>query len=528
MEGTGLLISFMNILPELTLGLWCLLLLPVGALVGRRFPQSGWLVPAFALSGFVLAGVLLFGQASLLAAGEAGGRWEDSFGAEWLFKGAAQPYGFGMVVVDGMALFFKALIAVVAVLAIAFTMAGAVRANGPAALGRRYALVAAMGLGMFLMCGANDLVLAVLAAELVSLSAYMLAGSESSPRSAEASMKFAVYGLAATGTMLVGVSILYGLFGTTNFGELSVHLGAPNTENALRNPLVLASVLTFVGLASKLGVAPFHFWAPDVHEGAPIDLNMFVVAMKAAALVVLVRFIVVYPVAMQGFDWTPALAAVAALSMSLGNLAALQQTNLKRLLAYSSIVHAGFMIAAVAAGTAPGIAAVMVYAAVYSAMMLGALFATQKIAENLGSEEVEDLRGLVSRSKPLAVMLAIFMAALVGLPPTGGFIGKMFVFDALIEARRGFGWLIVVGALNAVVAAYYHLRVVRAVFLDAAAQETPARFQLGRFAALALGLLAAITVLLGIPPLFVPLVDAATEALKGVLPLLREPFQALR
>ena len=307
---------------------------------------------------------------------------------------------------------------------------------------------------------------------------------------------------------------MYGLIGTTNFGEIMNYLGTANMPTAPARPLMIASVMILAGLGYKISAAPFHFWTPDVYEGAPITMTAFLsVASKGAGFALLTRFLVTsYPVTLQGVSWPPILAALAVFTMTLGNLTALQQSNLKRLLAYSSIAHAGYMLMGLVVWTGYGVSAMLLYFVVYLIMNLGAFFAVQKLAEEVGSEDIEDFRGLGPRMPVVGIFLGIFMISLVGLPPTAGFIGKLFLFNALLSAGKEYVWLAVIGAINSVISLYYYLRVLKVLYLDKPIGEPyPLRF--GGVAVAVMGVLALATILLGLPNFFGPLLTLAQSSL---------------
>jgi len=515
--------SFGSFLPEIALGLFFVIALVFDALMrGTRRNMGYW-----ALAGFVVAGVLVLLRIAPdvpsggLAADTAG---RNEFLGDWIFKAGHQAAGFGMYVIDDFAIFFKVLIAVAGVLVVIFSlMSRELETDGGPRLGEYYSLMLAMTFGMFLMVSANDLLLMYVGIEIVSLCSYAIVGfTKNVARSSEASMKYVIYGGVSSGIMLFGISLVYGLLGTTNFGEIMMILGAPNAENALLNPLLVASIMILAGLGYKISAAPFHFWTPDVYEGAPITMTAFLsVASKAAGFALLVRFIVTAYPPMQGFGWMPILAAVSVFTMTLGNLAALQQTNLKRLLAYSSIAHAGYMMMGLVIGTTYGVAAILLYFAIYLVMNLGAFFAVQKVAEQIGSEEIDGYRGLGPRMPVVGVLLSIFMISLVGLPPTSGFIGKLFLFNALLDAGSEYIWLAVIGVINSVISLYYYVRVLKVMYLDKPVGAThPVTFGTGTVAVL--GVLAAATLLLGLPTFFGPLVDLAQGSLGTLARLLQD------
>ncbi|MEO5931376.1 MAG: NADH-quinone oxidoreductase subunit N [Candidatus Kapaibacterium sp.] len=498
--------SFGHFIPEIILGSFFVVALMVDAFTKGSKKTIGVL----ALVGFVAAGVVAFN--SVEPVGSAG----DAAMKGFLFRAAHQVEGQGMLVVDNFALFFKILISVAAVLVVIFSLKSReLDVDGKPRMGEYYSLLLAMTFGMFLMVGANDLLLMYLGIEIVSLCSYAIVGfTKNVRRSSEASMKYVIYGGISSGVMLFGISLMYGMFGTTNFGEILTALGAHNRENVLINPLLISSIMILVGLGYKISAAPFHFWTPDVYEGAPITMTAFLsVASKAAGFALLIRFVsTAYPHALYGINMMGVLAAISVFTMTLGNLAALQQSNLKRLLAYSSIAHAGYMLMGLVVGTPYGIAAILVYFAVYLIMNLGAFFAIQKIAERVGSEELEDFKGLGPRMPLVGVLFSVMMVSLVGLPPTSGFIGKLFLFNALLSAGRGFLWLAVIGVINSVISLYYYIRVLKVMYLEKPSGEQPAiTFDAGSIAIL--GVLALATLLLGLPNFFGPLLTIAQNSL---------------
>ncbi len=338
--------------------------------------------------------------------------------------------------------------------------------------GEYYTLIMAMILGMFLISSASDLILIYLSIELLSLSSYILAGFlKTVDRSSEASLKYVIYGGVASGIMLFGISILYGLTGTTNLYEMNSLLQNVQVGGFT---FIFAGVMVLGGIGFKVSIAPFHFWTPDVYEGAPITITAYLsVASKAAGFALLIRFIKVtfyQSTAPDGswillgiIDWQRLLIVLAILTMTLGNFAALWQDNIKRMLAYSSIAHAGYLLLAVAIFSNDGVIAVLIYFAIYLFMNLGAFFVVMLIANKIGSEEMDDYKGMGSSTGFLGVALAIFLLSLAGLPPTAGFIGKLYIFLALINAD-----MIVVAfiaLLNTVVAYYYYVRVLKNLYL---------------------------------------------------------------
>ena len=421
-----------------------------------------------------------------------------------------------MIAVDSFSLFFRTLILAAGVLVVLFSLQSHELRNAGRSLGEYYALILSLTLGMFLMTGASNLLMMYLSLELTSMSSYILAGyMKNADDSSEASLKYILYGAVSSGIMLYGISILYGLTGSVDIYSIqkALMLGDYNTLG-----LLIAGIMIVAGFGYKISAVPFHFWTPDVYEGAPITITAFLsVASKAAGFAMLIRFFKVsffdttignlppgYWAVLHGFAWNNVLAILAVLTMTLGNLTAIWQTNMKRLLAYSSIAHAGYMLLGVVVLSNQGIAAVLIYFVVYLFMNLGAFYCVMLVADATGSEDIEDYRGLGYRAPWLGIALSLFLLSLSGIPPTAGFIGKLYLFAALVNAKMIV--LAVVGVLNSVVSLYYYVRVLRNMFLRTPAGETvPLALSPGRY--LILALLAIPTLLLGL--YFGPLAEAA-------------------
>jgi NADH-quinone oxidoreductase subunit N len=368
----------------------------------------------------------------------------------------------------------------------------------PAArIGEFFALLCAIVLGMFMMASATDLLMVYLSIELVSMVSYVLAGFRKGDRkAAEGSLKYVIYGGVASGVMLFGMSYLYGLTGTTNLLRLGHALQAIHAAGAplaaTKIALVVAIVFVTAGIGYKIAAVPWHMWCPDVYEGAPTPFTAFLsVGPKAAGFALALRFFhsalagqmgagpAGFAQALGGIPWPAVVGVMAAITMTLGNLTALSQTNLKRLLAYSSIAHAGYTLMGLSAVSGRGIQAVMIYMLVYLVMNIGAFVVVILVAEATGSESILDYKGLAKRHPLAAVSFAIFLFSLTGLPPFAGFAGKWYLFYAVFERidGPGGGWyamLALVGALNTAIALYYYVRIVRAMFIDAPYVEDPA------------------------------------------------------
>ncbi len=431
----------------------------------------------------------------------------------------------GMLAVDPFAWFFKLLILLSALLVTVFSH-GSVELNaGGRKVGEYYVLLTALTLGIMLMTGANNLLMMYLTIELSSISSYLLSGyTREAPDSSEAALKYVIFGAVSSGLMIYGISLIYGLTGSLSFAEINRALPAIIARGGSSLlALAIAGILTIAGLGYKISAVPFHWWAPDVYEGAPITITAFLsVASKAGGFALMIRFfkaafidtaVTSLPsgawAILPGFDWRQIVVLLSVLTMTVGNLVAIWQNNLKRLLAYSSIAHAGYMLMGLVVLSNDGISAVMLYFVIYLFMNLGAFYVVMLIANKTGSEDIEDYKGLGSRSPFLAVALAIFLISLTGLPPTAGFIGKLYLFAALVNHQ--WVWLAVVGALNSVVALYYYVRVLRNTFLRAGDKPGPALATTRLEGVLVLVLLVP-TLLLGV--YFTPLVDLAQASVK--------------
>lgn len=426
----------------------------------------------------------------------------------------------GMIVVDPFAVFFKTIIGFTAILILLFSLFSREVRDNEKRRGEYFSLLLAMTLGMYLMAGAANLLMMVLALELTSLTSYVLAGyMKEAGDSSEASLKYILFGALSSGIMLYGVSILYGLTGATDVYGINTAL-AGHSVNGMS--LLIAGILILAGFGYKISAVPFHFWTPDVYEGAPITITAFLsVASKAAGFAMMIRFFKVsfidasvLPVSdgmwvlLQGFEWNKLFAILSVLTMTLGNLVAVWQNNVKRLLAYSSIAHAGYMLMGIVVLSDKGLVAVLIYFVVYLFMNLGAFYVVMLVANKTGSEDIDAYKGLGYRSPLVGVAMVIFFISLTGLPPTAGFIGKLFLFVALLDAQ--WIWLAVIGALNSVISLYYYVRVLRNMFLrDPEHGAEPIRFSLPQVALLMLLLIP--TVLLGL--YYSPLVDWANASI---------------
>jgi len=425
--------------------------------------------------------------------------------------------GKGMVAVDSFGSFFKMIILISSFLVILFSIISKELHSSMDRIGEYYTLIFGMILGMFFMVSSTNLILIYLSIELVSLSSYVLAGFiKTSTRSAEASLKYLIFGATSTGIMLFGISIVYGLTGSTNLYEINYLFQVTAGSKFLLN---LSVILMFAGIGYKISSVPFHFWTPDVYEGAPTTITAYLsVASKAAGFALLIRLIktgfflqtstlgawVILP----SFYWQDFLVLMAILTMTLGNFAALWQSNVKRMLAYSSIAHAGYLLAALAVLSDQGLIAILIYFAVYMIMNLGAFLVVIIIRNKINSEELSDYDGLGYSMPLMGVSLGVFLISLTGLPPTAGFIGKLYLFLALLDAKMIV--LSVIMVLNSVVSLYYYVRVLKHMFLNKPKGEVAlVKFPLAEN--IYASVLAAAIIFFGI--YFTPVVDWAKNSL---------------
>ena len=415
----------------------------------------------------------------------------------WLFN--------RMLVDDPFAVFFRALLALAALVAVWMSVGSAEVSD--CEQGEYYAVLLASTLGMFLMAEAVNLLMAYLALEFVSLTSYVLTGVlRNNRRSQEAALKYLIYGGVASGLMIYGMSWIFGLSGSLEFSVINRELINAGRDSALT--IFIALVLILAGLGYKVASVPFHMWAPDVYEGAPIPITTFLaIGSKAAGFALLTRFF--YPAishlttsgnweGLRGVEWPQLLLIVCGVTMTLGNLAALQQDNLKRLLAYSSIAQAGYALMGFVLLSNEGVRAMLVYLFAYYVMDAGAFLVVMIVANATGREDVGAYRGLALRGGALpAIALTVFLLSLTGIPATVGFIGKFYVFAAAIRQR--FYILAVIGILNSVVSLYYYMRPVRAMFLEAPEPDAPVfDAQIWNYGLM--GVLAIATIALGLYP----------------------------
>jgi NADH-quinone oxidoreductase subunit N len=371
----------------------------------------------------------------------------------------------GMVYVDGWVALYRMLFIVAAILVCFISM----DVRGLEQTGEYYGLLIFATMGMSLMAASHDLVMLYVAVETTSITLYLLAGFlRVDKRSPESGLKYFLFGAFTSTIMLYGMSLLYGFTRSTGYGAMAAELAKLATDPS--RWLVMAPLLlVMVGLGFKISVVPFHFWAPDVYEGAPTPVTAFIsVASKAAGFAVLVRFlIVVFPMA-RG-EWVALLSALSVVTMTLGNVLAISQRNIKRMLAYSSIAQAGYVLIGGVAVSNPNVtpygpASVLFYLGVYVLANIAAFAVIVAVTNVLGSEDMSAFRGLSRRSLGLALAMSAAMLSLGGVPPLAGFFAKLYVFAAAVG--QGLVWLVVIGVLNSTMALYYYLMVVKYIFMD--------------------------------------------------------------
>src|SRR6266436_5672079 len=375
------------------------------------------------------------------------------------------------------------------------------------------AIVLLATVGLMLLVGSEEFLMIFIGLELLGLSLYVMAAFDKSDlRSAEAGLKYYLFGSTSSAFKLFGISLIYGMTGTTSLPAISQKLASAfPTSSGL---LAVGIIMTLVGFAFKIAAAPFHLWAPDAYQGAPVPSAGFIAsASKVASFVVLGKIVLVGFAPVRGSaawhamlaGWSPVLAVLAALSILVGNLVALAQSNVRRLLAYSAVAHGGYTLIGIVAGDREGFSAALFYASVYAVTLVGAFGVVAMVRHETGGDDFSNFRGLAFRSPFMAGCMAIFMLSLAGIPPLAGFFGKFYVFSAALRATPDHGllWLVVVALLGSFVSLYYYLIVLKAIFVDEAA--VPATHRVDSFSSdllqrsTVIGLAAAV-LLLGIMP----------------------------
>jgi NADH-quinone oxidoreductase subunit N len=414
---------------------------------------------------------------------------------QFLARGATEITAFGgALVVDQFGLFFQ-WIFVAATLLVGLISYRYLEVRDEHH-GEYYGLLMLAQSGMYFLAAGAELVTLFVGLETMAVTFYILVGFlRSEQRSNEAALKYLLLGGFSSGFLVYGFSILYGISGSTKLRDIAFAVANRDPWDPL---LFLGMATATVGLLFKISAAPFHMWAPDAYEGAPTTVTAYLaVASKAASFALLMRLFM-GPLASARPAWEPLLIGASLLSMTIGNLAAVTQTNTKRLLAYSSVNHAGYMLLGLIAGNATGLQGVLIYLLVYTFMNLGAFLVLAVLTrKGLAGEDINDLAGLMQKSPGHAIWMLIFLLSLAGIPPTAGFIGKYFIFLALIQTGRYV--LAVVATLYVAVAIYYYLRMVKGVFIQKPEGEVPP-LSTSFGTRLALGVTGALTLLIGMFP----------------------------
>jgi NADH-quinone oxidoreductase subunit N len=474
------MLNFELLIPELTLAATAIVVILLDLVVKRK----GW-----------LAAVSIIGVA--VAAGFAVAMW----------GGSSQAIFNNMLVVDNFALFFKLLFLIIAALVI---LASVDYVSKFARFqGEYYALVLLSALGMMLMAATAELISIYIALELTSISLYALVGFLKDPKSTEASLKYLLLGAVASAVLLFGMALVFGFTGQTQLGEIAQAIQGMSLSGVLSSPgLMLGMVLIIAGFGFKIAAVPFHMWVPDVYEGAPTPITAYLsVASKAAGFAIILR--VFYSAfglpSWLSLDWGLVFAVLAAIGMTLGNVIALPQTNIKRMLGYSSIAQAGYLMVGLAAvGLAPaadivGRSSLLFFLASYALANLGAFTAIIAISNKVDSDLIKDYSGMGKRAPLLALALTLCLISLIGMPPAAGFMAKFYIFSGAVQ--HDLLWLVIIAVINSVISAYYYLRVVKVMWLGKPASRAKVPSSGALRVALALSCFGVL--LLGIIPAYV-------------------------
>ncbi len=370
----------------------------------------------------------------------------------------------GMLAVDEFALFFNLFFLVCAALVILSSMDYVSKFK--AFQGEYYALVLLAAVGMMLMASTRELISVFVALELTGISLYALTGFLKDPKSSEAGMKYFLLGAVASAVLLYGMAMVFGLSGSTHFKDIAAAIPGDLVDNPA---LLMGMVLLVAGFGFKIATVPFQMWVPDVYEGAPTPITAYLsVASKAAGFAVILRvfYEALGPVSM---DWGMMFAVLAAITMTLGNVVAIAQTNIKRMLGYSSIAQAGYLMMGLAAVSALGRSGLVFFLIAYALTNLGAFIAIIAISNKTGSDLISDYSGMAKRAPLLALALGLCLISLIGLPPTAGFMAKIYIFNAAVD--YDLMWLVIIAVINTAISAYYYLRVVKVMYLGAPLSE---------------------------------------------------------
>jgi NADH-quinone oxidoreductase subunit N len=380
----------------------------------------------------------------------------------------------GMLVITPLTSLFKIICIALAFFAILLTTSEKTRSHA----GEYLAIVLLATVGLMLLVGSEELLMIFIGLELLGLSLYVMAAFDKADlRSAEAGLKYFLFGSTSSAFTLFGISLVYGMSGTTGLSAISEKL----TTATVQPLLAVGIVMTLVGFAFKIAAAPFHLWAPDTYQGAPVPSAAFIASgSKVASFVVLGKIVLVGFAPLSGSaawhamvaGWSPVLAVLAALSILVGNFVALAQSNVRRLLAYSAVAHAGYTLVGLVAGGRDGFSAALFYTTTYAITLIGAFGVVAFVRSETGGDDFSNFAGLASRSPLLAGCMAVFMLSLAGIPPLAGFFGKFYLFSAALHAnpRHGLLWLVAVALGGSLMSLYYYLIVLKAIFVDEPAE----------------------------------------------------------
>ena len=431
--------------PELSLAAFAIIVILLDLVIQRK----GWLVVVSIVGIVVSAGFTL---------------------AMW--GGSPQAIFNNMLAVDNFALFFKLLFLGIAALVILSSVDYV--SKFARFQGEYYALILISTLGMMLMAATTELISLYIALELTSISLYVLVGFLKDSKSSEASLKYLLLGAVASAILLYGMALVFGFTGKTQLGEIAQVIQTASTSPAL----ILGIVLLIAGFGFKIAAIPFHMWVPDVYEGAPTPITAYLsVASKAAGFAIILRvFYSAFGLPQWlSLDWGVTIAVLAAIGMTLGNVAAIPQANIKRMLGYSSIAQAGYLMVGLATvGFSPAVdilgrSGVLFFLASYALTNLGAFIAIIAISNKIDSDQIKDYSGMFKRAPFLALALTLCLISLIGMPPAAGFMAKFYIFSAAVQ--HNLLWLVVIAVINSVISAYYYLRVVKVMWLGEPASE---------------------------------------------------------
>lgn len=402
-----------------------------------------------------------------------------------------------MIVSDSFGNFFQLLFLTAAIITVFMSMH--YFRDNTRMLGEFYSLILFSVLGMMFMVKASDLVMVFIGIETLSLSVYVLTGClREDRRSGEAALKYILLGAFATAFLLYGIALIFGVTGSTNLSAIAAAIAS---KSIISNPLLLLGMgLILIGFGFKISMVPFHMWTPDVYEGAPVPVTAFMaVGVKAAALAIFLRVFLQALPALNSI-WRPMLLVLSVLTMTVGNLVAISQDNIKRMLAYSSIAHAGYLLIGMVAGGDSGVPAMLYYLVVYTFMNLGAFAVVMALGfKGEDNQDIHDYSGLGTRYPLLGFVMTVFMLSLAGIPPMSGFMAKFYIFSAAV--KEGYVGLAVIGVINSLISVYYYLRVTVMMYMRKPEKEipmAPVRWSL----VVALAITAFLTLQIGLFPSF--------------------------